>query len=93
MKKNIIIDLEEMKRNNLKVSEWILLECITPQINNESNSCSISKQRLAEHIGVSRRQIYRMIESLIDKKLLIKLPNGYLKTTQKWIEISSVQSV
>ena len=93
MKKYIAIDLEEMKRNDLKMSEWVLLECITFSSNNEFNSCFISKQKLAEHIGVSRRQVYKIIESLVDKKLLEILSNGYLKTTQKWIDISSGQSV
>ncbi len=85
--------MTEMTKHNLSVNEWILLTNILFQSNNELNSCFTSKEKLGSYIGISRRQIYNIIDELIEKKWLKKLSNGYLKTTEKWLEIHSVQSV
>ena len=89
MKRYIQIDVEEMRKHDLSVNEWILLENIFFQSNNELNSCFTSKTKLAKYLEVSDRQIYKIIDKLIDKKWLKKLSNGYLKVTNKWLDIQS----
>jgi len=89
MKRYIAIDLEVMKQHNLTMLEWALCENIQFLSNNEKNTCNCSKKSLAEHLGVSERHLFRMINSLVEKNLLKKMPKNGLRITPKWIEILS----
>ncbi len=90
MKRYIAIDLIEMHKNNLTMQEWVLLENILFLSNNDIGFCFTSKENLRQIIGVSNGQIYKIIDSLLEKKYITKHPiNGYLKITQKWVNISS----
>ena len=50
-------------------------------------SCSMSKVNLGKTIGISRTQVHRIINSLIDKDLLIRdEKTKYLHATDIWIK-------
>jgi len=93
VKKYIAIDLQEMHKNKLTMHEWTLLECVLYSSNNEFNSCFASRQKLADHIGVSKRKMYNLIDDLVGRKWLKKLSNNYLKVTEKWTDINTVPMV
>ena len=90
MKRYIAIDMIAIKENGLTIEEWILLENIYFLSNNDTGYCFASKEKLREYIGVSNGKIYSIINSLIDRKFIIKNVefNG-IKTTEKWHKISS----
>ncbi len=90
MKRYIAVDMVAIKEHGLTVNEWILLENIHFESNNEEGYCFSSKEKLRGYIGVSHGKIYRMIERLLENKWLKKSrhSNG-LKCTEKWIEINS----
>jgi|GEM_PF-3753537 len=91
MKRYIAIDLLALKHNKLSLEEWTLLENIYFMSNNEFGWCYSSKSKLRDIIQVSNGQIYNIINKLLEKDFLIKnKENGYLKVTQKWIDISSL---
>lgn len=89
MKRYIAIDLEALKQHNLTMLEWALCENIQFLSNNEKNTCYSSKKSLAKHLGISDRHLLRMIEALVEKKLLKKTAKNGLKITKQWMEILS----
>lgn len=94
MKRYIAIDLIALKQHNLTLEDWTLLENIYFMSNNDFGYCYASKNTLREIIQVSNGQIYKIIKKLIDNGFLIKNEEtGYLKVTQKWIQISSGEGI
>ena len=90
MKRYIAIDLLALKQNNLSLEEWTLLENIYFMSNNELGYCYASKETLRDVIQVSNGQIYKIITRLIETGFLVKnKQTGFIKVTQKWIVISS----
>ncbi len=90
MKRYIAIDLLALKKHQLTLEEWTLLENIYFMSNNEFGWCYASKDTLRDIIQVSNGQIYKIIKKLLDNGFLVKNnETGYLKVTQKWITISS----
>lgn len=93
MKRYIAIDLISLRENNLSLEEWTLLENIYFMSNNEFGWCYASKDTLRDIIQVSNGQIYKIIKRLLENDFLVKnIETGYLKVTQKWINISSGNS-
>jgi len=69
---------------DLTSNEYILLERIR-SFKNSNFKCSISKEKLAEEFKLSKMQIHRMINSLIDENFIVKdKTTKYLETTNKW---------
>ncbi|MBL3520285.1 hypothetical protein H0A43_07340 [Arcobacter lanthieri] len=90
MKRYIAIDLLALKKHQLTLEEWTLLENIYFMSNNEFGWCYASKDTLRDIIQVSNGQIYKIIKKLLGNEFLVKNnETGYLKVTQKWISISS----
>lgn len=90
MKRYIAIDLLALKQHKLSLEEWTLLENIYFMSNNELGYCYASKETLRDIIQVSNGQIYKIITNLIENGFLIKnKQTGFIKVTQKWLEISS----
>lgn len=90
MKRYIAIDLLALKENKLTLEEWTLLENIYFMSNNDLGYCYASKETLRDIIQVSNGQIYKIITKLIKDEFLTKnKQTGFLKVTQKWINISS----
>lgn len=92
MKRYISMDMQALHHYGLSLSDWVLLENIHFLSNNEFNSCYQSKKKLAEHIGISERSVTSKIRNLEEKNLLKKLSNGYLRVTEKWIAIISLNN-
>ena len=95
MKRYFSLDLEACKNANLDTTEWLFLENIKFIQHYEGNAvsgwCSKSKKALAEHLGISERKVFLMIEELCEKGFLIKHDEtGFLKTTKKWDDICSM---
>lgn len=90
MKRYIAIDLLALKENKLSLEEWTLLENIYFMSNNNIGYCFASKETLRDIIQVSNGQIYKIITKLIENGFIVKnKQTGFLKVTQKWIKISS----
>lgn len=90
MKRYIAIDLLALKQHKLSLEEWTLLENIYFMSNNEFGWCYASKDTLRDIIQISNGQIYKIIKKLLDNDFLVKNnETGYLKVTQKWINVSS----
>ena len=93
-KRYIAIDLLALKNAKLSLEEWTLLENIYFMSNNEFGYCYASKDTLRDIIQVSNGQIYKIIKKLICEQYLIKnKETGYLKTSQKWLNISSGEGI
>ena len=95
MKRYFSLDLESCKNANLDTTEWLFLENIKFVQHYEGNAvsgwCSKSKKALAEHLGISERKVFLMIDELCEKGFLIKHDEtGFLKTTRKWDDICSM---
>ena len=95
MKRYFSLDLEACKNANLDATEWLFLENIKFVQHYEGNAvsgwCSKSKKALAEHLGISERKVFLMIEELLEKGFLIKHDEtGFLKTTKKWDDVCSM---
>ena len=95
MKRYFSLDLEACKNANLDTTEWLFLENIKFVQHYEGNAvsgwCSKSKKALAEHLGISERKVFLMIDELYEKGFLIKHDEtGFLKTTRKWDDICSM---
>ena len=95
MKRYFSLDLEACKNANLDTTEWLFLENIKFVQHYEGNAvsgwCSKSKKALAEHLGISERKVFLMIDELCEKGFLIKHDEtGFLKTTRKWDDICSM---
>ena len=95
MKRYFSLDLEACKNANLDTTEWLFLENIKFVQHYEGNAvsgwCSKSKKALAEHLGISERKVFLMIDELCEKGFLIKHDEtGFLKTTKKWDDICSM---
>lgn len=90
MKRYIAIDLLALKEHKLTLEEWTLLENIYFMSNNEFGYCYASKETLRDIIQVSNGQIYKIITRLTDNGFLVKnKQTGFIKVTQKWLAISS----
>jgi hypothetical protein len=61
--------------------------CVCDSIHKLSKEwCSKSKKGLAEFLGISEREVFRIIRKLLEKKLIEKDPKTkHLKTTQRWL--------
>ena len=95
MKRYFSLDLEACKNANLDATEWLFLENIKFVQHYEGNAvsgwCSKSKKALAEHLGISERKVFLMIDELCEKEFLIKHDEtGFLKATKKWDDICSM---
>lgn len=55
--------------------------------------CYSSKRYISEFIKISERTVYRCIENLIQKELVVRdEETKYLKTTRKWYETAVIQN-
>lgn len=87
MKRYIAIDFTILREHNLSLEKWALLENIYFMSNNDYKACYASKKSLAEWLGITERQIYRIINDLISDNFIIKNEFNHLKITQKWLDI------
>ena len=95
MKRYFSLDLEACKNANLDTTEWLFLENIKFIQHYDGSAvsgwCSKSKKALAEHLGISERKVFLMIDELCEKGFLIKHDEtGFLKATKKWDDICSM---
>ena len=79
MKRHLKIDLLLMKKNQLTLDEWALMENVYFLSKNNTGYCYASKENLAAHIGIGNRTIYRLIAKLEDRGFIEKNNFGHLK--------------
>lgn len=87
MRRYVSIDLQQMKTQGLSLVEWALLENIHFLSHNETGYCYASKEKLADHLNVSRSGLFATLKSLVERDFLEKNHFGHYRTTKKWIEI------
>lgn len=92
MKRFVAIDLKLMKENELSFIKWVLLENIHFLSNNSQNSCYASKESLGKHLGITRRQVFTIIEGLVKSGYLIKVGKNNLQVTDKWLNLASTDA-
>lgn len=94
MKRYIALDMEKIdKVEDMSINLWILCENISFLSNNDYRACYASKNSLAEHQGLSERQIRRIIEDGIEKGYIEKTDLKHLKTTKKWFNLQECKNV
>ncbi len=79
------------KEHNLSCNEYVLCDMIYFLSNSAASSvpgwCYLSKENLADNIGLSKQAVLTMIERMIEHGFLIKNDQTkYLKTSAKWQE-------
>ena len=89
MKRNYSIDIQKCKEMKISTNEWMILENIQFRCN-LTGYCEDSKNKLAEHHGMSRNGYNKSIDKLIDMKLVLKNSKVHLKVTAKYIKLMSV---
>lgn len=82
------------KQLKITINEYCLADSINKLSSNRSTMpgwCYASKEHLGKTLGVSRRSIHNMLNSL-KKKALIEIQDdtGYLRTTEVWREAVEV---
>jgi len=78
----------------ITINEYCLTDTIHKLSGNRSTVpgwCYASKEQLGKTLGVSRRSIHNMLNSLEKKNLIETNPdNGHLRTTEEWREAVEV---
>jgi len=76
------------KKLNITINEYCLADTIQKLSGNRSvvpGWCYASKEHLGKALGVSRRSVHNMIDSLKKKKVVeVDFDTGYLRTTELW---------
>lgn len=80
------------KLNKLSLNEYVLCDMIYFLSNKSSSDvpgwCYMTKCKMADEVGVSKRTIINLIGRLIDGGFLVKNDtNSHLKTTDKWQDV------
>lgn len=79
---------EARERLGLSVTEYIVLDSI--HILSHSNDrypyCTMSKDDMAKFLSVGRATVFRAIERGLQKGLLDRTPEHFLRTTSKWVD-------
>lgn len=77
-----------MEKMGLNVTEYCVADCIARLSNNpDFPYCLTNRDVLAKTIGISERQIFRIIKDLIDQGYLEQhLTLKKLRATQKWVD-------
>jgi len=71
----------------LNVNEYVVLDSIHQLSHKPSHPwCTQSKDEIAAYTGISRRTVFRAIESGLEKGLIEKNERGDVRSTDKWIE-------
>lgn len=92
MKRYITLDMHIINKiEDMNLNLWILLENVYFLSNNSYQSCYASKKNLANHQGLSERQIIRIIDDAVGKGYLKKTELKHLKVTSKWIDLQNVK--
>lgn len=79
-----------MKALDINVTEYMIADTIA-QLSKEGNSaggwCYMSKEHFAELFNITTRQVFRVITSLLKKKLIERnKETGFLKAAPRWID-------
>lgn len=92
MKRYITLDMHIINKiEDMNLNLWILLENVYFLSNNSYQSCYASKKKLANHQGLSERQIIRIIDDASKKGYLKKTELKHLKVTNKWLDLQNVK--
>ena len=80
------------KQNKLTLNEYVLCDMIFFLSNKDSgkvpNWCYMTKQKMAEEMGVSKQSIMNLLKKLIQKGFLIKQDvTNFVKTSSKWQKV------
>lgn len=85
---------EFRKQRGLSLSEYVFLDIVfilcNPSIKNSKvpGWCYMSRESLAEEMGITKQTVLQIIERLEKKKFLIKDPETkYLQTTPEWQQV------
>ena len=91
MKRYANIDYLALHKSGLSILEWLLLDLIYFFSNNKYRACYASRETLAKNLGVSKRHIYRLIESITKKGFCGKTEARHLVVTEKYINLITYQ--
>jgi len=71
----------------LNANEYMVIDSVHQLSHKPSHPwCTQSKDDIAEYTGISRRTVFRAIETGLEKGLIEKNERGDVRSTDKWIE-------
>ena len=91
MKRYFSVDMEVVKKIGITASEMMLLENIF-FLSHKTGWCFVSKASLAEHHGITRRGLYKMIGRLTEKGFISVNKKGHLRVTKRFLEAVSMDT-
>jgi hypothetical protein len=85
---------EVREKLDLSFNSYAVLDSIHKLSHSDPNYfyCTMSKDKIAEFLSLSRRTIFHAIEEGLKKNLLEKNDRGDLRTTQKWVDMVELYS-
>lgn len=80
------------KENKLSLTEYIICDTVFFLANNPASKvpgwCWMSRGKMAEEMGISKRQLQNLIQKLESEKMLIRdIETNYLKASEKWTKV------
>jgi len=91
--KNMLHDIREKQK--LSLTTYVVIDSIhkLSTTNRDYPYCTMSKPHIASFLGLSRATIFRSIDEALKKGLIEKTPEGFLRTTRKWIDLVEIYSI
>ena len=72
---------------DITVSDYVVMDSIDKLSHRPGHAwCTQSKDQIALFTGISRRTVFRSIDTGLDKNLIEKNEKGDVRTTELWIE-------
>lgn len=72
----------------LSVNTYVVIDAVHKLSHSDLNHfwCTVSKDKLADFLGLGRRTVFRSIDEAFENNLMEKNDRGDLRTTQKWVD-------
>lgn len=88
----VLHDIRE--KLGLSLNTYVVIDSIHKLSTNNPNYpyCTMSKEGIAKFLDLGRATVFRSIEEGLQKGLIEKTPEHFLRTTRKWIDQVEVYS-
>jgi len=90
MKKYCVVLWEVRRDLDVSVMEYALLDTVY-YLSRKKGFCYASREYLAEHMGITRMGLHKLVERMVERGFLSKTPSGKLVVTEKWEQIYSCE--
>ena len=79
---------------NLSLNTYVVIDSIHKLSTSNQNYpyCTMSKENMAKFLKIGVATVYRSMQEGINKGLIEKTPESFLRTTRKWIDLVEIYS-